>query len=72
MVRLTAQALSWPDLRPADPGADTTYVMVRTYVTVRRPQMRVEQVRTQVDAFVLQSHLPGLEAGIGANHLGFG
>jgi transposase len=39
-----------------------TYGMVRTYVANRRPQIRLEQGRAPVEAFVPQTHLPGREA----------
>lgn len=38
-----------------------TYGMVRTYVANRRPQIRLEQGRAPVEAFVPQAHLPGQE-----------
>ena len=41
---------------------DVSYAVVRAYVAQRRPQVRVEQGRAQVDAFVPQTHQPGAEA----------
>ncbi len=43
-------------------AADITYGMVCAYVAKRRPEIRVEQGRAPVDAFVPQTHLPGREA----------
>lgn len=41
---------------------DVTYGMVRAYVAKRRPEIRVEQGRAPVEAFIPQTHLPGREA----------
>jgi hypothetical protein len=53
------------DLRPAHRRArDDGRVIpscTRTYVSRRRPEIHVEEGRTQVDAFVPQAHLPGAE-----------
>ena len=39
-----------------------SYQVVRAYVARRRPEVRVEQGRGPVEAFVPQTHLPGAEA----------
>ena len=41
---------------------DVSYQVVRAYVAQRRPQIRVEHGREPVNAFIVQSHLPGMEA----------
>ncbi|WP_242440668.1 Mu transposase domain-containing protein [Streptomyces sp. CB02923] len=45
-------------------AVDTSYPMVRAYVTVRRPEIRVGAGRWPVEAFVPQTHthLPGAQA----------
>jgi transposase len=42
--------------------ADVSYQVVRAYVALRRPQIRVEHGREPVNAFIPQSHRPGMEA----------
>jgi len=42
--------------------ADVSYQVVRSYIAVRRPQIRVEAGRGPVNVFVPQSHRPGVEA----------
>lgn len=44
-----------------DAGA-VSYQMVRAYVAQRRPEIRIEAGRGPSNAFVPQSHLPGVEA----------
>jgi transposase len=43
-------------------GADVSYQMVRRYVADRKPQILVESGRAPVEAFVPQTHQPGMEA----------
>ncbi|MDX3845584.1 IS21 family transposase [Streptomyces europaeiscabiei] len=43
-------------------AAEVTYPMVRAYVAVRRPQIRIEAGRGPLNAFIPQTHLPGAEA----------
>ena len=42
---------------------DVSYQVVRAYVAQRRPQIRVEHGREPVNAFIVQSHLPGMGRG---------
>lgn len=41
---------------------DVSYQVVRAYIAVRKPQIRVESGREPVAVFVPQSHRPGMEA----------
>ncbi|MEV4921167.1 IS21 family transposase [Streptomyces tirandamycinicus] len=43
-------------------GADVSYPMVRRYVADRKPQIAVEAGKAPIEAFVLQTHPPGMEA----------
>lgn len=43
-------------------GADVSYQMVRRYVADRKPQILVESGKAPVEAFVPQTHQPGMEA----------
>lgn len=43
-------------------AAEASYQMVRSYVAERRPQIRLEAGRGPSQAFVSQSHRPGMEA----------
>ena len=43
-------------------ATDLSYGIVRRYVAERRPQIRIEAGRGQVEAFISQTHLPGAEA----------
>ncbi|MGY4984054.1 IS21 family transposase [Streptomyces sp. 900105755] len=43
-------------------AVEVTYPMVRAYVAVRRPQIRIEAGRGPLNAFIPQTHLPGAEA----------
>ncbi|MHC3394508.1 IS21 family transposase [Streptomyces lavendulocolor] len=43
-------------------GADVSYPMVRRYVADRKPQIAVEAGKAPIEAFVPQTHPPGMEA----------
>ncbi|QUH06041.1 IS21 family transposase [Saccharopolyspora erythraea] len=43
-------------------GAEVSYPMVRRYVADRKPQILVESGKAPVEAFVPQTHQPGMEA----------
>lgn len=43
-------------------AVEVTYPMVRAYVAVRRPQIRIEAGRGPLNAFIPQTHMPGAEA----------
>ncbi|WP_369780716.1 IS21 family transposase [Streptomyces sp. R33] len=43
-------------------GADVSYQMVRRYVSDRKPQILVESGKAPVEAFIPQTHQPGMEA----------
>lgn len=43
-------------------AADVSYQMVRRYVSDRKPQILVESGKAPVEAFVPQTHHPGMEA----------
>ncbi|MFD6879994.1 MULTISPECIES: hypothetical protein [unclassified Streptomyces] len=43
-------------------AADVSYQMVRRYVSDRKPQILVESGKAPVEAFVPQTHQPGMEA----------
>src|SRR5258707_324835 len=43
-------------------GADVSYPMVRRYVSDRKPEILAASGQAPVEAFVLQTHLPGHEA----------
>ncbi|MFJ9675386.1 IS21 family transposase [Streptomyces sp. NPDC101221] len=43
-------------------GADVSYPMVRRYVADRKPQIAVEAGKAPIEAFVSQTHPPGMEA----------
>ena len=43
-------------------GADVSYQMVRRYVADRKPRILVESVKAPLEAFVPQTHQPGMEA----------
>ncbi|MFF9113900.1 hypothetical protein [Streptomyces sp. NPDC014805] len=40
-------------------AVEVTYPMVRAYVAVRRPQIRIEAGRRPLNAFIPQTHMPG-------------
>lgn len=43
-------------------AVEVTCPMVRAYVAVRRPQIRIEAGRGPLNAFIPQTHMPGAEA----------
>ncbi|MFD9242821.1 IS21 family transposase [Streptomyces sp. NPDC059556] len=43
-------------------GAEVSYQQVRRYVADRKPQILVESGKAPIDAFVPQTHQPGMEA----------
>ncbi|MFD9865577.1 IS21 family transposase [Streptomyces alboflavus] len=43
-------------------GADVSYPMVRRYVAERKPQILAESGKAPVEAFIPQTHQPGMEA----------
>jgi transposase len=43
-------------------AVEVSYQMVRAYVAQRRPEIRIEAGRGPVEAFITQSHRPGVEA----------
>ncbi|MFJ4526213.1 hypothetical protein ACIP4Y_35755 [Streptomyces sp. NPDC088810] len=43
-------------------GADVSYQMVRRYVADRKPKILVESGKAPIEAFVPQTHQPGMEA----------
>ncbi|WP_425597516.1 IS21 family transposase [Streptomyces tendae] len=43
-------------------GADVSYPMVRRYVADRKPQIAVEAGKAPIEAFIPQTHPPGMEA----------
>lgn len=47
-----------------------SYGMVRRYVATRRPEIRIEQGRAPVEAYVPQTHLPGREAEVDFGEVG--
>jgi transposase len=45
-------------------GADVSYPMVRRYIADRKPQIAVEAGKAPIEAFIPQTHPPGMEAGV--------